>query len=495
MADISVLVATRNPGSDLPGFVWSIDSQTLRASEFELVVVDASGDGSTARLEHLAGRRPNVTVSAADPGRSEADRLGLAVARASGEYVLVVSQQQRLAPRALELLLDQARRTGADLVLGRAVTGAASGCAVLPDDADRIDTAAIDGAGSDPTQLVWAVRRSLLAGRADAGAALLDLRTLAAGAGTVSAVDRYACAIHDSGRSVSEADVSLGSATFRWVDGMLQVAVTVRLPESGSPAVRVWLVVARGPAEIALPATIGPDERDRPTLTASAVLDPRTAEGGHPLGDGLWDLRLRLTVPGGEVTLPLGVCPTRPAVIDGRPYVLHAADHAVQLDAGAIATSTIGRVPTSRASVAESAHGTLVTLEHPDLHVHGDAVLDARLLLGGFGVPARLVCRDGGARLEAYVGSLAGTSTIAVVAGGGTPVPTGLRLRVDGVGGMVLVEDAPAPKSAPPATSTAVGVPVVQRLRRHLPGALEPLAGRLVEVAVLRRAYQRLISR
>src|SRR3954469_2275774 len=119
MVAVSVLVATSDPGSALPGLVRSIDAQSLPATEFELVVVDASTDGSTARLQQLAGRRPNVAVLTADAGAPEADRLGAALERAAGEYVLVVGRQQRLAPRALELLLDRARSTGSDLVLGR----------------------------------------------------------------------------------------------------------------------------------------------------------------------------------------------------------------------------------------------------------------------------------------------------------------------------------------------------------------------------------------
>lgn len=485
MVAVSVLVATLNPGSALPGFVRSVDAQSLPVTEFELVVVDASSDGSTARLQQLAGRRPNVTVLTADAGETETDRIRAALQRATGEYVLVVSQRQRLAPRALELLLDRARRSEADLALGRVVTRAGSGCAVLSDDADRLDVSEVD-----LTDCLAMVRRSLPAARPDPGATLLDLAALAGEAGTVSSVGRYAIAIQDGTPSAPGKDVSLEPPTYQWGDGLLHLSVGVRAAEPVSPALRAWLVLTHGLAEIALPATTEPDEQDRTTLTASAHLDPRTAEAGHPLDDGPWELRLRLAWPGREVTVPLGPGPARSAVLAGRPYVVRRTDHGLQLDAGATRSSVIGPVPMSRASVAEAAHGTLVVLDYPVVHVHGDAVLEARLLLDGFRLPARLVCGDGHARLEAYASSLAGTNNVSVLAGGGKPVPTGLRLRVDGTGRMTL-EKAPAPKPTPKAGS----VPLVQRLRRRLPGALDPTLRRLARVPVLRQAYRRLISR
>ena len=488
MVAVSVLVATVNPGSALPALVRSIDAQTLPAAEFELVVVDASSDGSADRLQQLAGRRPNVTVLTADADASEPDRLGLALERSTGEFVVVVGQQQRLAPRTLELLLERARGTGADLVLGRAVTGAASGCAALPDDADRLDPS-----GLVLSDCIAIVRRSLPAGRPDPGAALLDLPALAGDAGTVSALVRYACALQEEGPAAPGGQVSLEPPTYRWGDGMLHLEVQVRLSGTAAPDPRTWLVATNGMAEVALPAATAVDEADPATLTASAALDPRTAEGGRQLDEGPWDLLLRLAWPGREVTVPLPPGPARSAVLAGRPYVVRRTGHGLQLDVGATRSSVIGPLPTTRTTVAETVHGTLAVLDYPVVHVDGDAVLDARLLLDRFALPGRLVCRDGSARLEVYVGSLAGTSTVAVVAGGGKPVPTGLRLRVDGTGRMAF-ESVPRPTPGTQAAS-AGGGPLVQRLRRRLPGALEPVAHRLVRVRILRSAYRRLISR
>lgn len=495
MPALSVLVATLNPGSALPDLVRSLDAQTLAVADFEVVVVDASNDGSTARLQQLAGRRPNVTVLTAGADRAVADRIGMALERATGEYVLVVAQDQYLAPRALELLLDRARRADADVVLGRVVRGGSSGSAVLPEDADRVDLSGADGATVDVRGCVAAVRRSLFADRADAGAAVLDLPALVGAAGGVGAVARYACA-RRAGDSVDlVANVSLDRPTYRWDGGMLQLTATVSLPGPAGTDARAWLVVAQGLAELALPATIGSGEREPAALRVTAALDPGTAAAGHPLEDGPWDLRLRLAWAGREATLPVAPGPARSAVIDGRPYVVHPGAGVAQLDVGALRTSVIGPVTQSQASIAETADGTLVTFEHPDLHVHGDAVLEAKLLLDGFGLPAHLVCRDGAARLQAYASSLAGTKKVSVVAGGGRPVATGLQLRVDGVGGMVL-ERAPAPRPAPrPGPSKPAVVPVAQRLRRAVPQGLDPLLRRIVQVPAARRIYRRLINR
>ncbi len=487
MTAVSVLVATMNPGSLLPGLVRSVDGQTLPLTDFELVVADASDDGSADRLQQLAGRRPNVTVL--DAHDAEADRLGSALEHATGEYLLVVDQQQRLAPRALELLLERARSTGADVVVGRVVTRSSSGSAALPDDADRVEAAELDPAGC-----IALVRRSLLTDLPDAAAALRDPATLIGAAGTVSALGRYASAIQDRSTSAPGGAAVIGSPTYRWEGGALRVAVRVRLGEPGSEGLAAWLVVADERAEIALPASIDRVDGDDATLTLAATVDPRTAEGGRPLDDGPWSLRFRLVRSGREGSLPLGPAPSRSgAVVAGRPHVVRAVGGLAHLDVGATGASVVGRVPASRASVVESVQGALVTLEYPDLHVHGDAVLNARLLLDGFALPARLVCSEGGARLESYVGTLAGDPEVAVLAGGGKPAQTGLRLRVDGAGGMVFAK-APARRSEDPATPSS-GVPVVQRLRRRIPGALDPVVHRLATVPVLRRTYRRLLSR
>ncbi len=470
MVAVSVVVATSDPGAALPGLVRSIDAQTLPAADFEVVVVDDSRDGSAERLHQLAGRRRNVTVlGAGGPGALDA-----AAAEASGEYVLVLTQRQRLAPRALELLLARARETGADVVLGRAVART-SGSATLPDDV-------VDATGVDPVDCVALVRRSL------PGAGVRELRSLVVEAGVVSAIGRSACASEDVGRVALDDSITLESLEHRWEAGALHLSIEVRTPGAGD--LSAWFVLAKDLAETAVPATTVAAGRD--AISASVVLDPRIADGGGPLGDGRWNVLIRVAGHGREATLPLPAGRARSAVIDGRPYVVHATGGALRLDAGATRTSAIGPVLQSRTTIAESASGILVTLDYPSVHVQGDAVLDAQFVLDGFRLPARLVCREGRAQLESWASSLAGVSAVSVLAGGGKPVPTGLRLRVSGAGAMRF-EKAPPPQSE--RTTSGGRAPLVQRVRRRVPGALEPLARRMVRVPVLRDTYRRLLKR
>ncbi|MCU1474832.1 glycosyltransferase [Amnibacterium sp.] len=488
MTDVSVLIASRNPGSALAGLVHSLDGQSLTAGAFEVVIVDASDDGSADRLRQLADRRVNVTVLTAGADRSDADRLETALGRATGEYAIALGQDWRLAPLALELLLDRARSTGADLVVGRVADGAVSGSTAVPDDADRVDPTPVDLTGC-----LGLFQRSSPRLRHEPGLDLLHPASLVMASSVVSAVGRYACATRDGGEVGSPADVSIDAARFRWSDGLLRLTVGIRVPEPRPSGLRAWLVLTQGLTEVALPAEVGPDDGDGTGDVARCLLDPATAGGGRPLDDGPWDLRLRLALPGGEITRPLPAGPPCSAVVEGRPHVLGSDGGFAQLDAGATRTSVIGRVEPSETSIVESARGILVTLEHPDVHVHGDAVLDARLLLDKFRLPARLVCRDGRARLESYVSSLAGVRVISVVAGGGKPVPTGLQLRVDGAGAVAL--EAVPPKAPTPPPATGADVPLAQRLRRRVPGALDPALRLLVRVPVVRRTYRLLIGR
>lgn len=460
MVAVSVVVATADPGPGLLGLIRSVDAQTLPAAAFELVVADSSTDGSGDRLRELAARRPNVVLVA--PPTGTADLLALARERASGEYVLVLAQDRRLAPRALEVLLARARTSGADAVIGR-VGGGTS----LPDDADRVDVAGLDAADT-----IALTRR-----------AVTD--PLAAGL-TVAASTRYASAVPAEEPPAPSTAIALASSSIRWDAGRL--VVDAGLP--GGPAgLRAWLVVARESIDIAVPASVTADG----ALTAS--LDPMSAEAGRPLGDGIWDLRIRLAWDGGGTTLPLPAGPAMAAVIGGRASVVGAGAQGATLDAGATLGGVTGPAPQATATVVESVRGILLALDQPGLHVHGDAELDARLLLDGFALRARLVCRDGAARVEALASSLAGVSTIALSVGGGKPVPTGLRLRVNGVGAMT-VETVPPPKpKAKPVAVPAGPPPLVQRVRRLAPKPIEPVVRRLSRVPPLRRAYRALLKR
>ncbi|MGT2426486.1 glycosyltransferase [Amnibacterium kyonggiense] len=269
MVAVSVVVASRDPGPALLGLVHSLDAQTLPAAEFEAVIADDSADGSAGRLRDLAGHRTNLVVVAAAP---DADRLALARRHASGDLVLELGQDLRLAPRALELLLARARESGAAVVRGRVAGGV--------------------------------------------GRTVALVRTGAEGSAVVDLDPGYACALADVEPAAAPGGTAVTGATVRWTSGLLRVDADVTGHDG-----EARLVVARRFVELEVPAPVVEG-------TASAVLDLRTAEAGRPLGDGIWDLRLRLLTPGGTVDLPLPAAPRAAAVIDGRPSVVRAGSPA-----------------------------------------------------------------------------------------------------------------------------------------------------------------------
>ena len=513
---LSVLVVTRDPGAALAELVAGWDGQSAPSSEFEVVVADAgSTDGSAARLRQLAERRPNVVVLDLPAGSTEHELVAEALTVTSGEYVLALDQDSRLAPRAVELLLRQAGRTQADVVLGRR-SGTGSGSALLPADEDRIDPAR--AVAALPASAA-AVRRGLLDGVADPAAALLAPTGLLAAAETAVAAVGSSLVVAPADADEAEFAPKPESVEVRWAQGRLEVEA--QLGGSAGPAApRAWLVAAAagGLAEVAVPAEVeavepvDPDANggtpvDEGRWRLRARLDPATADAGTALVDGVWNLRLRLAGADGEATSVLPPVRVPNAVLDGRPITVPAPEAGLQLDLGATRGSVVNRVAPEQASVTESRAGSLLTLDYPDLHVHGDSRLPASLRLDTFGLVARFVAEDGRARLECFVTGLAGTSAISVLVGSGRPTATGLNLDIDGTGRMSLrptpkPEPKPAATPAPAAARPAANPPassgprpLVQRLRRLTPAAAEPAVRYLASVGPLRDAYRRLLRR
>ena len=547
LRSLSVLVVTRDPGTALAELVAGWDAQSAAADAFEVVVADAgSTDGSAERLVQLADRRPNVLVRLLSADSSETQALAAALELATGRHVLALPQQRRLAPRAVELLARQAERTGADVVLGRVLSGSASGSFLLPTDVERFDPG--QAAAALPTSCV-AVRRELLLGTDDPAAVLLAPAGLLAGGPAIAAVGSSAVGTEPDAAEPSTDDLQLSEAEVGWEQGRLVVEVRASTAPTGGGTL-AWLVAAPvgGSHEVTVPAELEPaaptdpageDEEGAATRAGwrvRAVLDPTVIDAGAPLDDGVWSLRVRLAGPEGEATAALPSTPVSAAVLDGRLLTLPAPAGGLQLDVGATRTSVVGAVRPADASVVETAHGSLLTLTYPDVHVRGDSVGVARLRLDNFGLPARLVCRDGVARLECFVTGLAGSTVVTVFAGHGKPVRTGLNLDISETGQMTLVPtpsaappapsapppahpvaaptrstppaSAPAPTPAPSAGPSAASpephsrppsgraaAPLAQRLRRLAPPAVEPVVRRLSRVKPLRQAYRRLLRR
>jgi hypothetical protein len=113
---ITLLTVFSNPGSALRRFIRVIEQQQVPYDRYQLVVVDqSSGDDSRRGLEELAEHRPNMVVV---DGRHDASPCQSGLERATGDYVLPLSVQDRLMPRGLQTLLDHSA-DNTDVILAR----------------------------------------------------------------------------------------------------------------------------------------------------------------------------------------------------------------------------------------------------------------------------------------------------------------------------------------------------------------------------------------
>jgi glycosyltransferase involved in cell wall biosynthesis len=119
--DVSVVVPVYNPGANLEPCLQSLLGQTLDASRYELVLVDdGSTDGTASLLDHWAAREPGRIVVVHEPNSGWPGRpRNIGVARARGDYVQFVDNDDLLAPHALERMVELARECDADVVLGK----------------------------------------------------------------------------------------------------------------------------------------------------------------------------------------------------------------------------------------------------------------------------------------------------------------------------------------------------------------------------------------
>ncbi|GAB3858404.1 hypothetical protein GCM10029963_58050 [Micromonospora andamanensis] len=119
---VSVVVPTYNSGEGLDRLVASLLRQSLPADEFEVIFVDdGSTDTTPARLEALAAAHPHFHVLHAERSGWPSRPRNLGVARARGEYVQFVDDDDWLADEALARLYGYATEHGADVAIGRMV--------------------------------------------------------------------------------------------------------------------------------------------------------------------------------------------------------------------------------------------------------------------------------------------------------------------------------------------------------------------------------------
>ena len=117
---VTVVVPVFNAGPYLEHCSPSLLDQSIGSDHYEVVYVDdGSTDGSGAFLDDLAREHAHVRVHHQENSGWPGKPRNVGVAMARGEFVQFVDQDDRLAPRALERLVDLGRRSGADIVVGK----------------------------------------------------------------------------------------------------------------------------------------------------------------------------------------------------------------------------------------------------------------------------------------------------------------------------------------------------------------------------------------
>jgi glycosyltransferase involved in cell wall biosynthesis len=109
---ITIVTATYNAASVLPGLLDSLREQTDR--DFEWIVVDgASADGT---LDLITSANDVVTKWVSEPDCGIYDAMNKAIRMAGGDYYLVCGADDRLAPTAVADYRKAAAQTSADVI-------------------------------------------------------------------------------------------------------------------------------------------------------------------------------------------------------------------------------------------------------------------------------------------------------------------------------------------------------------------------------------------
>ncbi|MCD8266102.1 MAG: glycosyltransferase [Prevotellaceae bacterium] len=117
---VSVIVPVFNAGKYLSQCVESVLGQTFTRWEL-LLVDDGSTDGSTEACDAYALRDSRIRVwHKGNGGASSARNVGLDKAR--GEWIAFLDADDYLLPHSLKALVEEALRSGADLIAGKALS-------------------------------------------------------------------------------------------------------------------------------------------------------------------------------------------------------------------------------------------------------------------------------------------------------------------------------------------------------------------------------------
>jgi hypothetical protein len=501
--------------SGLVRLVEGIDAQSLAYDAFEVIflVEDMTAD-VWGRLDALTSRRPNVRVRPVANGG-----IAAAVEEASGECLLylgptLLAMAPNLLPQAFERLATFATTHGCDIVVGRADSASAQvNDLFLADESRAVNLS--PSALVDPFVVVYrrefASRFGLVR---DVGVAERAIETTE----KIGVLGSYTCiVIADEASSTRRGFVVVTDAAASWRDGRVVIRVhgsardipdgarlrfSIRRPASGD---NYWL-----PGE----ETLSEDG----AFSGSVEIDARTAALGDRLPEGVWqvDVGVHGHGAGWVARKPVPPAGLNPGIIDGILLVPSRLGDAFAFDVGARRASVITRLSASDIVIEETAAGTLMTAMLSGLCVEGASRTPGFLWLDSLRLRAVLVVDGGQAKVTCVLSGLAGTSALSTQFGSSKPVATGLSLEISPVGHMSVVSTPRPSTAAASRAARAAVVPtkwrpggnapahdrnghvsrsLVTRLRRNVPGPLEPAMRALAGNEFARKLYRRLSGR
>jgi hypothetical protein len=430
---IDVVVAVR----DLKAFrrlVISVDSQSVPASAFGVVAVPVGlTDTDLAQLRTLAEHRPNLIV-ADEPS----PWWSAALSTSDADYILPMADDERVAPGALQRVLDGIVR-GPDALVGRAVmTGGSTDWAVFADgvapDRDLLGR-------SDMDRMAVVMRSDLLSGNAPRASVPEVRRAALAATSSVQILrgDPLLLGVVGQARpNASGVTTHQVMATGTWADGTLRLQLSWPAPDDEG----TYMVLRSLETGLDWRLPLQPSGE-----SATVVVDPLTAGGGRPLAAGRWVLDLHeegpemhavawTRSPGSALLADLVVAAVRG--VGGR----------VVLDVGATRRSPLRDMDAATAQIHEDARGTRLDWVLPFAHVTGEASLPAVVNLGNFPLRAELVSRGQRASLGTWLSGLPSRSAVAVSVAGSPFHATGHDLVIAHTGEMELLRTPREPRVA-----------------------------------------------
>ena len=500
--DLSVVVWVERDQS-LRELVRSIDGQSLPNSRFELFLVD-DGLDPTARksIDRLAERRTNVRVARVD---EDWPRM------LSDGYVLQLDPGQQLFPQTLRRLLEFAGEHQLDIVAGRQVSLSRPVPAVLLVDNPLLEGEQAAAALTGPVRLI---RRNRVAVRHR----VVDVQADGARVGSFAS---YPSSLRREEPEEPGPVVTVSASALRWVDReiVLELSGTVAAADDNlAPYLllrrlgtdETYVLIAEGSV------TAAGDDQGRRVWSASTSIAPLSAAAGAPLAPGEWRVDAVLAGPT-EASVPARVPEsTSSSGLVGQLAIVANGqrDGILHLDVGPTRHPLISSVTADKATVIETAGGSVLEIALPDCHVASDESFDGFIGLGPLRLPAVIRTSSTRAVLTAYVSGLAGSYPLSASFGRCSLQPIGLTLEISGVGAMEVVRTKVALAPAEPAKAKRSSASKqarrrksarrrrraaakrargpVARLRRALPSAWEPQIRRVASVPLLRDVYRRL---